>query len=86
MNLRIKEGDAEQNPSPCNHFWRTEVCSIFGFIKIVVLEIVPTVFPLNYVTRLPLIAKAGGVAKQRRLASSTPSIWQCSPQSDMSIL
>ena len=60
--------------------------SIFGFIKTVVLEIVPTVLPLNYVMRPPLIAIARGVGKPRRLESSAPSIWQWKPQSVMSIL
>ena len=50
------------------------------------LEIVPIVFPLNYVTRPPLIATAGGIGKPWRPASSSPSIWQWSPQSVMSIL
>ena len=50
------------------------------------LEIVPTVFPLNSVTWPPLIATAGGIGKPQRLVSSAPSIWKWSPQSVMSIL
>ena len=50
------------------------------------MEIVPIVFPFNYVTQPPLTAKAGGVAKPRRLASSDPSIWKFSPQSVMLML
>jgi len=86
LNFRLSDGDVEWNPFSWNQFWRIEVCSIYGFIKTVVLEIVPTVFPLNYVTWPPLIATSGGVGKPWRLESSAPSIWQWSPQSVMSIL
>ena len=49
LNLRLKDEDAERNPLSLNHVWRTYVCSIFGFINIVELEIVPTYFPLKSV-------------------------------------
>ena len=67
-------------------FGELKFAQFSGFIKTIVLEIVPTVFPLKSVTRPPLIAIAGGIGKPCRLASLDPSIWQCSPQSVMSIL
>ena len=63
MNLRLKDGDAERNPLSLNRLWRTDVCSIFGFINIVEFKIVPIDFPLKSVTRPPLITIAGGVGK-----------------------
>ena len=83
LNFRLKDGDIEWNPLSWNHVWRTTVFSIVGFTKIVVLEIVPTVFPLKSVTWMPLIAIAGGVGKPWRLESLAYSIWKCSSQSVM---
>ena len=72
LNFWLKDGDAERNPLSSNHVWRRKISSIFGFIKTIVFEIVPIVFPLNSITRLPLIDKPRRVYKPRRLASSVP--------------
>jgi hypothetical protein len=55
--LVVKDGEGACNPSFSNHHVSLCVSSISRLIRMMDLEIVPIVFPLNSTTQPPLIAR-----------------------------